>query len=69
MPIGQPSPKMLRTLLNSDSRSGLSIPISAILLGILSQVETTIELTNRICDRYLADRTRQGMKQVRISAA
>jgi hypothetical protein len=69
MPIYQPSPKIVSSLLRCESRSGLPVPISAVVMRILSQVEATIELTNRICDRYLPDRTGQPMKQVRTSAA
>ena len=69
MQMYQPSPKMLEALLNPEARAGLSVPISAIVLGILSQVESTIELTNRICDRYRADRTRQRIKPFRPSTA
>jgi hypothetical protein len=28
----------------------LSLPVAALITGALSQVETTIELTNRVCD-------------------
>ncbi len=69
MPMYQPSPKRNRILFNAESRGGLSIPVSAIVLRILSQVDSTIELTNRICDRYLADRTRQPVSSFRPSAA
>ncbi len=69
MSMYQPSPKIVRTLLNSENRAGLSNPICGIALRILSQVESTIELTNRICDRYLADRTRQPGSSFRPSAA
>lgn len=69
MPNYQPSPKVIRTLMNSETRSGLSVPVAAILVGILSQVETTIELTNRICDRYLPNGKRQPAGSLRHSAA
>jgi hypothetical protein len=69
MPMYQPSPKVIRTLLNSESRGTLSMPISAIAVRILAQVESTIELTNRVCDRYLTDRARQPVNPFRPSAA
>ena len=69
MSMYQPSPKVIRTLLNSESRTALSVPIAALFVGILSQVETTIELTNRICDRYFLDAKRQPVKSLRHSAA
>ncbi len=69
MPMYQPSPKVIRTLLNSETRNGLSVPVAAIVVGILSQVETTIELTNRICDRYLLNGNRQSAGSFGHSAA
>ena len=69
MPMYTPSPKVIQTLLNSEARNGLSVPVAAIFVGILSQVETTIELTNRICDRYLRDGKRQPSGSYRPSAA
>ena len=69
MPMYQPSHKVIQTFLNSETRNGLSVPVAAIFLGILSQVETTIELTNRICDRYLRDGKRQSAGSFRPSAA
>lgn len=69
MQMYQPSPKIMRTLLNAENRAGVSNPISGIALRILSQVESTIELTNRVCDRYLADQTRQARNSFRPSAA
>jgi hypothetical protein len=68
MPMYQPSPKSTTTLVNSESR-GLSTSVSAMVFRILSQVETTIELTNRICDRYLPAAKSQPMNSIRHSVA
>jgi hypothetical protein len=69
MPIYQPSPNVISRFLGGERRSGLSIPISGVVMRVLAQVESTIELTNRICDRYLAEGKHQAIKQVRTSAA
>ena len=50
MPIYKPSPDMMYNTVNSNS---LPLSITVLVVGVLSQVEATIELTNRICDRYL----------------
>jgi hypothetical protein len=51
MPTYQPSLKMMQALMNAETRSALSLPVAAVITGALSQVESTIELTNRVCDR------------------
>ncbi len=50
MPIYQPTPEMMYNAVNANS---LSLSMTVLVAGVLSQVESTIELTNRICDRYL----------------
>lgn len=65
----QPSPRATTTFVNGESRSGLSTSLSAVVFRILSQVETTIELTNRICDRYLPDPKHQAMNRIHRSVA
>jgi hypothetical protein len=45
----EPSLKVIYSFLNPETRKALSFPLTA-LIGALSQVETTIELTNRVCD-------------------
>jgi hypothetical protein len=52
----QPSPEVLRSLLHADTRQVVSLSMAAMITGALSQVETIIELTNRVCDSVL-DRT------------
>jgi hypothetical protein len=51
MPTYQPSLKMMQALMNTETRSALSLPVAAVITAALSQVESTIELTNRVCDR------------------
>jgi hypothetical protein len=46
----EPSLKLVHALLNPETRKALSLPLAALITGALSQVETTIELTNRVCD-------------------
>ncbi len=46
----EPSLKMVQALLNPEARKALSLPLALLVTGALSQVETTIELTNRVYD-------------------
>ncbi len=46
----EPSLRMVHAFLNPETRKALSLPLAALITGALSQVETTIELTNRVCD-------------------
>ena len=50
MPTQEPSLKMVHAFRDSETRIALSLPLAALITGALSQVETTIELTNRVCD-------------------
>ena len=59
MPIHEPSPRLMNTLLNDETRNVLSSSLAALVIGALSQAEATMELTNRVCDRYSAFQTRQ----------
>ena len=40
-------------LLKPESRSTILLALATLTLGAGSCIETTLELTNRICDRYL----------------
>jgi hypothetical protein len=57
MPIYEPSLRLLNTFLNAETRNVLSCSLAALVIGALSQVDTTMELTNRVCDRYVAFQT------------
>jgi hypothetical protein len=46
----EPSLKVVQVLLDFETRKALSLPLAVLITGALSQVETTIELTNRVCD-------------------
>jgi hypothetical protein len=46
----QPSLKIVHAFLDPETRQALPLPLVALITGALSQVETTIELTNRVCD-------------------
>jgi hypothetical protein len=46
----QPSLKIVHAFLDPETRPALPLPLVALITGALSQVETTIELTNRVCD-------------------
>jgi hypothetical protein len=49
----QPSSEMLSSLLHADTRHVVSLSMAALISGALSQVESIIELTNRVCDSVL----------------
>jgi hypothetical protein len=59
----EPSLKVVYALLNPETRKTLSLPLAALITGALSQVETTIELTNRVCDSVFrrSSRTTTGL--------
>lgn len=46
----EPSLKVVHALLDPETRKALSLPLAALITGAFSQVETTIELANRVCD-------------------
>jgi hypothetical protein len=50
MPTYEPSLKIAHAFLDPETRKALPLPLVALITGALSQVETTIELTNRVCD-------------------
>ena len=57
MPTHEPSLKMVHAFLDTETRTALSLTFAALITGALSQVEATIELTNRVCDSYFAGQT------------
>jgi hypothetical protein len=46
----EPSLKVVHAFLDPDIPKALSLPLAALITSALSQVESTIELTNRVCD-------------------
>ena len=50
MPADAPSVRLADALLDTETRKALSLPLVALITGALPLVETTIELTNRVCD-------------------
>ena len=46
----EPSLKLVQAALAPETCKALSLPLAALITGALSQVESTIELTNRVCD-------------------
>ena len=50
MPTHESSLKIVHAFLDPETRIALALPLAALITGALSQVETTIELTNRVCD-------------------
>jgi hypothetical protein len=49
----EPSLKIVHAFLDPETHTALPLPLVALITGALSQVETTIELTNRVCDSVL----------------
>ena len=66
----QPSLKLIDALLNPETRKVLSFPLTVLITGAFSQVETTIELANRVCDsvfqRSLKTTARSGMDSLKM---
>jgi len=48
-----PSPKIVDALLAVETQKALSLPVTALILGAVSQVETLIELADRVCNPVL----------------
>ena len=46
----EPSLKVVHAILDPETRNALSLPLAVLITGALSQVETTIELANRVYD-------------------
>jgi hypothetical protein len=46
----EPSLKVVHAFLDPETTKALSLPVAALIAGALSQVEATIELTNRVYD-------------------
>lgn len=44
------SPKIADSLLALETQKTLSLPVAALILGAVSQVEMLIELADRVCD-------------------
>lgn len=53
------SPKIADALLALETQKTLSLPMAALILGAVSQVETLIELADRVCDQALRHPSRQ----------
>lgn len=50
MLINEPSLKIAHAFLSPETRKALSLPVQLLIVGALSQVETIVELTNRVFD-------------------
>jgi len=44
-----PSPKIAPAILASETQTALSLPMAALILGAVSQLETIIEVVDRVC--------------------
>ena len=45
-----PSPKLADAFLALETQRALSLPVAALILGAVAQVESLIELAGRVCD-------------------
>ena len=61
MPMHEPSLRLMNVLLNAETGNLFSCSLAALVIGALSQAEATMELTNRVCDRYIAFQSRQTL--------
>ena len=61
MPVHEPSPISINTCLSAETSKLSSCSLSELVIGALSQVQTTIELTNRVYDRYMPSQARQRL--------
>jgi hypothetical protein len=48
--VYEPSLKVVHAILVPETRKALTLPLAVLITGALSQMETTIELANRVCD-------------------
>jgi hypothetical protein len=48
--VPMPSPKIVDALLALETQKVPSLPVAALILGAVSQVETLIEVVDRVCD-------------------
>jgi hypothetical protein len=49
----EPSLKAVNVFLDPETCKAISLPLAALITGALLQVETTIELANRVCDSVI----------------
>jgi len=45
-----PSLKIAQALLSPETQRALSLPTAALILGAVSQVDTVMEIVDRVCD-------------------
>jgi hypothetical protein len=56
----EPTLKLVHAFLDPETSKRLSVPVAALIAGALSQVEATIELTNRVYDSVCHAVTQDG---------
>jgi len=52
MAAHESSLKLIKAFLDPGMRNVLSLPLAALVLGALSQVESAIEFADRVCGQY-----------------
>jgi hypothetical protein len=48
--VPMPSPKLTNAFLALEAQKNLPLPMAALILGAISQVEALIEVADRVCD-------------------
>ena len=51
-----PSPKIVDALLAFETQQALSLPMAALILGAVSQVESLMDLVDKVCDPVFSHR-------------
>lgn len=52
-----PSLEIAQALLAPETQKALSLPMAALIFGALSQVETVMEIVDRVCEPYFCGGT------------
>ena len=55
-----PSPKVAQALPSFDTQRALSLPVAALVMRAISQVEALIDLADRVCDPVFHPAFRQA---------
>lgn len=63
-----PSLKMAQLLLEPETQKALSLPMAALILGAVSQVETLMDIVDRVCNPVLCSAPKTAHR-ANVSAA
>jgi hypothetical protein len=51
--FSMPSLEVAQALLGFETQKALSLPMAAVIFGAVSQVETVMEIVDRVCDPFI----------------